>query len=188
MPKKLLTIFILFLLAVFLSVFIVFTAAKKPTPAPKPLITNLLNMQLISPEFKNNEIIPGKFTCDGLNINPELKIYGIPDNALSLAIILNDPDSVGGDWSHWVAWNIDPKTSNIAENSVPTGAVVGKTDFGNNKYGGPCPPSGSHKYIFYLYALDTSLDIPQNSTKADLLKALEGHLIAETELMGVYSR
>ncbi len=188
MPKKLLTILILFLLAVFLSVFIVFTASKKPTPAPKPLITNLLTMQLLSPDFKNNEIIPGKFTCDGLNINPELKIYGIPDNALSLAIILNDPDSVGGDWSHWVMWNIDPKTELIAENSVPAGAFVGKTDFDNNKYGGPCPPSGSHRYVFHLYALDTNLDIPQNSNKADLLKAIEGHLIAETELVGVYSK
>lgn len=188
MPKKLLTILILFLLAVTLSVFIVFTASKKPTPAPKPLITNLLTMQLLSPEFKNNEIIPGKFTCDGLNVNPELKIYGIPDNAVSLAIILDDPDATNGDWSHWVVWNIDPKTSNIAENTIPEGAVLGKTDFGDNKYGGPCPAVGTHRYFFHLYALDTNLDIPQNSTKADLLKAMEGHLIAETELMGVYSR
>lgn len=188
MPKKLLTILILFLLAVTLSVFIVFTASKKPSTAPKPLITNLLNMQLLSPDFKNNEIIPGKFTCDGLNINPELKIYGIPDNAMSLVVVLDDPDSVGGDWSHWVVWNIDPKTDTIAENSIPAGAVVGKNDFGENKYGGPCPPSGSHKYIFHLYALDTVLNIPENSTKTDLLKAMEGHLIAETKLMGVYSR
>ncbi len=188
MPKKLLTILILFLLAVFLSVFIVFTATKHPPTPTKPPITNLLNMQLISPEFKNNEIIPGKFTCDGLNINPELKIYGIPDNAISLALVLDDPDSVGGDWSHWVIWNIDPKTELIAENSVPAGAIVGKTDFDNNKYGGPCPPFGSHRYVFHLYALDTILNIPENSTKTDLLKAMEGHLIAETELTGVYSR
>jgi len=188
MPKKIVIILILFLLAVFLSVLIVFTATKKSPASHKPLITNLLNMQLISPNFKNNEIIPGKFTCDGINVNPELKIYGVPDNAVSLAVILDDPDAVGGNWTHWIVWNIDPKTKIIAENSVPEGAFVGKNDFGNNKYGGPCPPSGSHRYVFHLYALDTKLDIAQNSTKTDLLKAMENHLIAETELMGNYSR
>ncbi len=188
MNKKLYIILTLFLLAVTLSIFIVVSVSKKPIPSPKPLITNLLSMRLTSPEFKDNEIIPGKFTCDGLNVNPELKIYGIPDNAVSLAVILDDPDSVGGDWSHWVMWNIDPKTEIITENSVPADAVVGKTDFGDNKYGGPCPPSGTHRYFFHLYALDTILNIPENSTKADLLKAMEGHLVAETKLMGVYSR
>ncbi len=188
MNKKIIVILILFLSAVFLSVFIVISINKKPPTAPKPLITNLLTMQIASPEFKNNETIPGKFTCDGLNINPELKIYGIPDNTVSLAVILDDPDSVGGDWLHWAVWNIDPKTETISENSVPVGTNVGKNDFGENKYGGPCPGSGTHRYFFHLYALDTVLNIPENSTKADLLKAMEGHLIAETELMGVYSR
>lgn len=188
MNKKLYIILTLFLLAVILSIFIVVSVSKKPIPSPKPLITNLLSMRLTSPEFKDNEIIPGKFTCDGLNVNPELKIYGIPDNAVSLAVILDDPDSVGGDWSHWIVWNIDPKTSNIAENSIPAGAVVGKSDFGENKYDGPCPPSGTHRYVFHLYALDIKLNIPENSTKTDLLKAMEGHLVAETKLMGNYSR
>lgn len=188
MNKKLFVILILFLSAVFLSVFIVVSVSKKPQNISKPSITNLLSMRLTSPEFKNNEIIPGKFTCDGLNISPELKIYGIPDNAMSLALILSDPDSVGGDWSHWVMWNIDPKTDTVVENTVPADANVGKNDFDENKYGGPCPPSGSHRYVFHLYALDIKLDIAVNSTKADLLKAMEGHLIAETELVGNYSR
>ena len=188
MNKKHIIILILFFLAVFFSVMVFVANNKKPQSAPKPLITNLLTMHFTTPEFKNNEIIPGKFTCDGLNINPELKIYGVPDNTVSLAIILDDPDSVGGDWSHWVVWNINPKTDTIAENSIPMGAMVGKTDFGDNKYGGPCPGSGTHRYFFHLYALDTTLNIPENSTKADLLKAMEGHLIAETELVGVYSR
>lgn len=188
MSKKILIIFILFLSAVFLSVFIVFTAVKNPSQPTKPLITNLLTMQVISPEFKNNEIIPGKFTCDGLNINPALKIYGIPDSATSLAIIINDPDSINNDWTHWVVWNIDPKTELITENSVPTNAVTGKTDFNDNKYSGPCPTIGTHRYFFHLYALDTTLNIPENSTKTDLLKAMEGHLIMEAKLIGIYSR
>lgn len=188
MNKKHIIILILFFLAVFFSV-MVFVASNKKTATPSlPKINNLISMRIISPEFKNNETIPGKFTCDGLNINPELKIYGVPDTAISLAIILDDPDATNGDWSHWVAWNIDPKTETILENSIPDGTIFGKTDFGDNKYGGPCPAVGTHRYFFHLYALDTNLDIPQNSTKADLLKAMEGHLITETELMGVYSR
>jgi len=188
MNKKLYIILALFILAIALSIFIFVSLNKKTAVVTQPQIQNLISMRLLSPEFKNNEIIPGKFTCDGLNISPELKIYGIPDNAVSLALILDDPDSIGGNWSHWVMWNIDPKTDTIAENTVPAGAIVGKSDFGENKYGGPCPPSGSHRYVFHLYALDIKLDIAPNSTKADLLKAMENHLIAETELMGVYSR
>ena len=188
MNKKYIILLILCLLAVAISVMIFVSLNKKTAVIPQPQIQNLISMRLLSPEFKNNEIIPGKFTCDGLNISPELKIYGIPDNAVSLAVVLSDPDSVGGDWTHWVMWNIDPKTETITENSVPAGAVVGKSDFDKNKYGGPCPPSGTHRYVFHLYALDVKLDIAGNSTKTDLLKAMEGHLITETELMGVYSR
>lgn len=145
-------------------------------------------MKITSTSFKNNTNIPSQYTCDGSDINPPLKFSEIPPKAKSLALISDDPDAPMGTWVHWTLWNIDPKTKEITENSVPVGAVQGTTSFGEAKYGGPCPPSGIHHYYFKLYALDTKLNLPTSFKKEDLEKAINGHILAKAELVGLYSR
>ncbi len=146
------------------------------------------SMKLNSTAFDNNQFIPAKYTCDGDNVNPPLIISAIPAETKSLVLVVDDPDAPAGDWVHWLLWNISPTTSEIVENSVPEGAVVGLTDFGENKYGGPCPPSGTHHYQFKLYALDTMLDLPTSTRKSQLESALQGHILEQTLLIGLYKR
>jgi Raf kinase inhibitor-like YbhB/YbcL family protein len=141
-----------------------------------------------SAAFSYASAIPAKYTCDGTNINPSLSFGNIPEGTKSLAVLVDDPDAPVGDWVHWVLWNIDPQTKSIAANSVPAGAVQGKNDFGRNNYGGPCPPSGTHRYMFKLYALDTTLSLSAGSTKAQLLAAMNGHTLEKATLMGKYTR
>ncbi len=145
-------------------------------------------MILFSPAFGDNEQIPQKYTCDGENINPLLEIKEIPVGAQDLVLIVDDPDAPGGLWAHWLVWNIDPKITEIKENSVPEGAVEGRTSFGHSGYGGPCPPSDVHRYFFRLYALDIKLELGREIEKERLEQAMAGHIIAQTEIIGLYSR
>jgi Raf kinase inhibitor-like YbhB/YbcL family protein len=145
-------------------------------------------MTILTPVFKNGGKIPSQYTCDGDNINPLLEISDVPAEAKSLALIMDDPDSPSGAWLHWSVWNIDPKTAQIPENSVPAGAVQGPTSFGEAGYGGPCPHSGTHRYFFRLYALDSELNLPAGTGRSDLERALSGHILAQAELMGTYRR
>ncbi len=155
-------------------------------------------MKLASPVFKPNDKIPAKYTCDGQDLSPPLQIADVPTQAKSLVLIVDDPDAPGGDFVHWTIWNIDPKTTVIAENSLPTGiasagtdsalAIEGKTDFGKNGWGGPCPPSGIHHYHFKLFALDAVLDLKTSAAKNEIKKAMHGHVLAQTELVGLYQR
>jgi Raf kinase inhibitor-like YbhB/YbcL family protein len=146
------------------------------------------NMRIHSPSFEQNNPIPGRFTCDGENINPKLVISGVPAKAISLALIMDDPDAPFGDWVHWVIWNIPASQTEIAENSIPAGAVQGVTSFGKPGYGGPCPPSGQHRYFFRMYALDDTLDLPDDTTADELERAMEGHILDKAGLLGVYGR
>jgi Raf kinase inhibitor-like YbhB/YbcL family protein len=141
-----------------------------------------------SPAFATNGFIPARYTCDGGDINPPLEIYNVPAEAKSLALIVDDPDAPIGMWVHWVVWNIDPATREIAEDQVPRNAVQGKNDWKRNSYGGPCPPSGVHRYFFKLYALDTRLNLGIGTTKKDLEKAMNRHILASAELIGLYKR
>ncbi len=145
------------------------------------------NMKLLSSVFKNNQSIPVKYTCDGENINPPLQINEIPKGAKTLALIVDDPDAPIGIFVHWVVWNISPSASLIGEDSVPEGATQGINGSGKNSYVGPCPPSGIHHYHFKLYALDQSLEL-SSSKKENLEKAMEGHILDQTELVGLYQR
>ena len=145
-------------------------------------------MKITSTAFTADAALPAKYTCDGDNVNPPLQISSVPAETKSLLLIVDDPDAPHGDWVHWLLWNIDPKTSEIAENSVPDGAIQGITDFGTAAWGGPCPPSGTHRYFFKLYALDATLEISSSSKKADLEKALQVHLLDSAKLMGNYKR
>jgi len=149
-------------------------------------------MKIISPSFQHNQSMPSEYTCDGNNTNPALEFVDIPEQAKSLALIMEDPDvpkhiREDGMWDHWLVWNILPTTKNIAENSIPLG-IVGLNTNGREDYASPCPPDGQHRYFFKLYALDTLLDIPGGSTKDALLTAMQGHIIDQAELVGLYER
>ncbi|MBU0759213.1 MAG: YbhB/YbcL family Raf kinase inhibitor-like protein [Candidatus Omnitrophica bacterium] len=142
-------------------------------------------MRISSPEFEDNTFIPAKFTCQGRNINPELLIEGVPEAAKSLVLIVDDPDAPVGAWVHWLIYNI-PVMPLIKEDSVPGEQAI--NDFRRKDYGGPCPPSGTHRYFFKLYALDTELELPQNAGKGELERAVEGHILDKAELVGLYKR
>lgn len=148
-------------------------------------VTAKLNMT--SSEFTDGTDIPKAYGCKGQNINPPLAFSGIPDGAKSLALTLNDPDAPSGNFIHWLVWDIPVSTKAINSNSVPVGAVQGKNGSGQNQYMGPCPPSGTHHYIFTLYALDGSLSLPTGSNWEQLQAAMNGHIIAQVKLTGLFS-
>ena len=145
-------------------------------------------MQLTSSVFLNNQNIPSKYTCDGDGVNPPLGFKDAPKEAVTLVLIVDDPDAPAGTWVHWTLWNIDPATTSIVENSTPPKSIAGQTSSGQNVYGGPCPPSGMHRYFFKLYALDNKLSLSSFSLKEELEKAMQGHVILQAELVGLYSR
>lgn len=145
-------------------------------------------MKISSSAFLNNQEIPKKYTCDGEDVNPPLIIEEIPKNAKSLVLIVDDPDAPVGTWVHWVVFNINPKIKEIKENSVPKEAILGRNDFGKLEYGGPCPPAGTHRYFFKVYALDKVLNLGQGATKMDLEKEMKGHILDWGELVGLYKR
>ncbi len=145
-------------------------------------------MKITSTAFKHNGDIPRKYTCDGDDVNPQLTISGIPKEAKTLVLIMDDPDATKGIWVHWLVWNINSNIKEIPENTLPANSKQGTTDFGGVGYGGPCPGSGKHRYFFKLYALDTNLDLPPITDKAKLEKTMQGHIIAKAELIGLYSR
>ncbi|MGA1539760.1 MAG: YbhB/YbcL family Raf kinase inhibitor-like protein [Chthoniobacterales bacterium] len=149
---------------------------------------NDTEMKISTRAFSERRPIPERFTADGENINPALAISGVPREAKSLALIVDDPDAPMGVWNHWLVWNIKPDTTAIKEDSVPHGAIVGCNDAGSAKYVGPSPPSGTHRYYFRLYALDTKLDLPADSTRAELDDAIHSHILARAELLGRYAR
>lgn len=151
-------------------------------------------MDLMSSAFDNNGAIPARYTCDGENISPPLRWVGVPPEAESLVLICDDPDAPSGTWSHWVLYNLAPQMEGLEEDVPeeerlsPTG-MHGRNDFGDSGYGGPCPPQGSeHRYYFRLYALDTTLDLLPGATRKQVLNQIEGHILAQTEFVGLYSR
>ncbi len=144
-----------------------------------------LGLIITSPAFENKKLIPRKYTCDGEDVSPPLRIEGVPDGTKSLVLIVDDPDAPMGTWDHWIVWNIDP-TKRIEENTVP--GVEGLNSFRKHSYGGPCPPSGTHRYYFKVYSLDTKLALNADSKKRDVENAMKGHMLANGELVGLYSR
>lgn len=149
---------------------------------------HMSELSITSPAFSHNGIIPEKFTCDGIDVSPPLSISNVPEKTKSLALIVDDPDAPMGTWVHWVVWNISPGTGEIPENTVPPGALQGTNDFGKQRYGGPCPPSGTHRYFFKLFALNAPLTLTAGATKAKVEEAMSGHLLEKTELVGLYQR
>jgi Raf kinase inhibitor-like YbhB/YbcL family protein len=152
-----------------------------------------MSIKLTSTAFDEGGMIPAEYTCDGQNISPPLAWSGVPEGAKTLALIADDPDAPRGTWVHWVVYQIPATEKGLPENVPPretldNGARAGTNDFKKLGYGGPCPPSGTHRYFFKLYALDATLDLSSGATKDQLLKATEGHVVAEGQLMGRYQR
>jgi len=180
---KLLIITLIIILSVFL---LVKSSSKVPSKEG-------VGMKISSPAFEHNGAIPSKYTCDGEDVSPPLVFEGIPENAASLALIADDPDAPMGTWVHWVIYNIPPTSGGLTENfpsdsKLDDGSLQGMTDFRRVGYGGPCPPSGAHRYFFKLYALDKKLDLPAGATKQQVETAMKGHIIAQDQLIGIYKR
>jgi len=146
-----------------------------------------VKMKITSSAFQEGANIPLKFTCDGADTSPPLQIADGPTGAKSLVLIVDDPDAPTGLFTHWTVWNISPQTSSVGEGSAPNG-IQGTNDFGKSGYGGPCPPSGTHRYYFKIFALDRELDLPFGAKRGQLDAAMKGHVVAQGELMGRYSR
>jgi Raf kinase inhibitor-like YbhB/YbcL family protein len=142
-------------------------------------------LEVSSRAFKPGDMIPSRYTCEGMDINPPLDIQGIPNEARSLVLIVEGPDAPGGTWLHWLVWNI-PITHHIRENGIP--GSEGMNDFGTINYGGPCPPSGKHRYFFKVYALDALLNVAERSKRHELEDAMRDHILAYGELVGVYQK
>lgn len=153
--------------------------------SPKNKITAL---KIESEAFGQNEIIPDQYTCAGKDINPPLEISGVPKGTKSLTLIMHDPDAPGGDWIHWIKWNIPPSTDSILEGVEPQG-VSGKGTSNNAVYIGPCPPAGTgmHRYVFTVYALNTKFSLQPEASRDELLRAMMGHILDQAELIGLYS-
>ena len=150
-------------------------------------------MIIISSAFQEGGMIPARFTCDGQDISPPLSWSGLPANTKSLALISDDPDAPMGTWVHWVAYNIPPDMpgfeEGIAKDTLAKkGVLQGMTDFRRQEYGGPCPPSGTHRYYFKLYALDVILELNPGATKKQVEAAMQGHILAQAQIMGRYTR
>jgi Raf kinase inhibitor-like YbhB/YbcL family protein len=161
--------------------------------SPEPAMT----MKLTSTAFKNDASIPSRYTCDGANVSPPLAFGALPPGTKSLALIVTDPDAPDPKapkttWVHWIVYNLPADTAGLREavpaKGMPAGALDGTNDFGHTGYGGPCPPIGRHRYVHTLYALDTVLADLDRPTRAKLLAAMEGHVLAKVELIGTYQR
>jgi Raf kinase inhibitor-like YbhB/YbcL family protein len=192
----------------FISIFVLMASpgcrGTDSLPAEDP---SRLTIQLHSSAFVDDGMIPKAFTCEGSDRSPPLEWSGAPGSSLSFALICDDPDAPMGTWSHWVVYNLPPQLRALKE-GIPVGenmpatategaaaaaeefsnARQGKNDFGKSGYGGPCPPSGTHHYFFRIYALDTRLELGPGATRAQILKAITGHILAEGRLVGKYQR
>jgi Raf kinase inhibitor-like YbhB/YbcL family protein len=145
-------------------------------------------MQIASSAFVAGATIPAKYGCSGTNTSPPLSFRSVPPDAKTLALIVEDPDAPGGLFTHWVVWNLPPGTVAVAEGTPPVGATEGTNSYGKNGWGPPCPPSGEHRYIFNLYALDSAPNLPSSSGREQLQGAMAGHILAQSQLLGRYRR
>src|SRR3989440_12380770 len=163
---------------------------QHPAATPKE---DKVGLKVTRPAFREGQPFPKQYTCDGINISPPLEWSGVPKTAKTIAIICDDPDAPVGTWVHWVLYNLPADKIGLIENTpatetLPGGAMQGTNDFKKFGYGGPCPPSGTHRYFFKLYSLDAELSLKSCATKADLEKAMEGHIVSQGQLMGTYRR
>jgi hypothetical protein len=198
MKKFIVAVVIIIILC--LAVFVIYKYSGNRTATftdqNQATINTTTPMTIASSAFLDSQTVPKQYTCDGAGINPPLQFSNIPSEAQSLALLVEDPDAPTGIWIHWLMWNISASTTEISENSVPQGAIQGQASSGQNVYGAPCPPSptpgsgqaGIHHYIFTVYALDSKLQLPSYSTAQNFQSAIQGHVISQAQLTGLYGR
>ena len=184
--------------ALLLLMLVLVGCANRPQPAAQQPVANKpaedkTEIKLTSAAFKEGQPIPRAYTCDGINVSPPLEWSGVPKPAKTLSVVCDDPDAPGGTWVHWVLYNLPAENIGLVENlpaaeNLKVGGFQGKNDFEKIGYGGPCPPSGTHRYFFRVYALDSDVPLKAGATKADLIKAMEGHIVLQGQLMGTYRR
>jgi len=151
-------------------------------------------LRITSPDFSEGEVIPKRFTCDAQDVSPKLEWKESPPNTQSIALIMDDPDAPGGTWTHWVLYDLPASTRELPEGAakqeqLASGARQGRNDFRKIGYNGPCPPPGKpHRYFFKLYVLDTKLNLKSGATKAELERAMNSHILAQAQLIGIYGR
>jgi len=172
----------------FVLVIVLSACSSTETPTEIPITEAVMSMEIKSDAFASGQSIPAKYTCTGKNSSPALTWSGSPAGTQSFALIVDDPDAPAGTWVHWVLYNIPPNTNTLQENADTSGMSAGKNSSGNMRYDGPCPPSGTHRYFFKLYALDSALSLSPGATKEQLLNAMKGHILAQGELMGTFSK
>jgi len=177
---------ILFVLVVVLVAVSCSESAPTSTPAATASSTEGGIMQLSSPDFEPEGSIPARFTCDGDDESPELNLAGIPEGTVSLVLIMDDPDASVGTFDHWVAFDMEP--TEVIPCNVGDLGTGGANSWKRLGYGGPCPPSGTHRYFFKVLALDTALDLEEGATKDEVLAAADGHVLGDATLMGTYQR
>ena len=183
---------------VLLFMLVLMGCANHPQPAAQQPVANKpgedkMEIKLTSAAFKEGQPIPRTYTCDGVNVSPPLEWSGVPKTAKTLSVICDDPDAPAGTWVHWVLYNLPADNIGLVENLPATeklaaGGFQGRNDFEKIGYGGPCPPSGTHRYFFKIYGLDSELPLKAGATKSELLKAMEGHIVSQGQLMGTYRR
>lgn len=181
------------ILSIVLSVFLVYTCAGESQTVKENKGAEEMEIKITSSAFEEGGMIPSKYTCDGADISPPLQWDSVPDGTASIALISDDHDAPMGTWVHWVLYNLPADVNHLPENmpddeTLPDGTRQGLTDFGKTGYGGPCPPSGTHRYYFKIYALDKKIDVAIVIDKEGLLKEMQGHIIAQGQLMGKYKR
>ena len=179
---------ILILLLILLGVFVVSMVKKFFSPLTFYFLPQKEGQMKLTTVFAHNTNIPSKYTCDGEDLAPELIISEVPKGTKELVLIVDDPDAPMGTWVHWLVYNLPASTTKIDAKNMPSGSKEGITDFGRTGWGGPCPPSGTHRYFFKLYALDKTLDLPAGVTKSQLEHAIKDSIVAKTELIGLYQR
>lgn len=182
-------VFVILILGIGVLVYEAFLRSNNPNTQPDMQDeVGREGMKLTSSAFEEGGLIPQEYTCDGDNISPPFSISQVTQSAQSLVLIITDPDAPGGEFTHWLVWNIEPETAEIAEGSLPDGAEEGTNNFNKKGYSGPCPPTGTHHYEFRLYALDTKLNLQTENNKSELLSVMDGHITQEALLTAVYER
>ena len=192
MPRRIQALTFLLIAIAFAACVRRFQSVTTPVPAGAPADSKA-EIKFSSSAFSDGQSIPRPYTCDGVNVSPPLEWSGVPKTAKTMAIVCDDPDAPGGTWVHWVLYNLPAENIGLVENlpaneNVKAGGFQGLNDFGKTGYGGPCPPSGTHRYFFRVYALDSELPLKAGATKAELMKVMEGHIVLQGQLTGTYRR
>jgi Raf kinase inhibitor-like YbhB/YbcL family protein len=181
------------LLVLVVPVLLFCSCKEQEQPDYPPIGGTKMDLKVTSSAFEEGGLIPPKYTCDGADVSVPLKWENLPEATKSIALISDDPDAPMGTWVHWVLFNLPGETKELAENippdkTLPSGARQGTNDFRKIGYGGPCPPGGTHRYFFKVYALDGQIDLPAGATKQELLKAMQDHILGQGQLIGKYKR